>query len=145
MSENSQHPFNDQLNLVADEMGVAMYQRFTLQEGSLFLRCGIPSLEKMAKDHQIRFYELPDGQIEFFGYQLVEYLLGSVSGGVVPTPKSNNPDKIIRIKQVLEMTGLSRTTLWRMERKNEFPKRLPLTAGSVGWRYSEVEKWVQDR
>ena len=61
------------------------------------------------------------------------FLLGSVSGVEVPTPKSNYPDKIIRIKEVLEMSGLSRTTLWRMERKDEFPKRLPLSAGSVGW------------
>ena len=145
MSEESKHPFNDKLNLVADNMGIAMYQRFTMQEGALFLRCGIPSLEELAKNNKIRFFELPDGQIEFFGFQLLEYLLGCVSGGEVPTPKSNNPDKIIRIKEVLEMSGLSRTTLWRMERKGEFPKRLPLSAGSVGWRYSEIEEWVNSR
>jgi predicted DNA-binding transcriptional regulator AlpA len=102
-------------------------------------------LEKLAKSNQIRYVELPDGQTEFFGFQLLEYLLGCMSGGETPTPKSTNPDKIIRTKEVIEMTGLSRTTLWRLEKKGEFPKRLPLSAGSVGWRYSEVEKWIDTR
>lgn len=145
MSQDSKQPFSDKLNLVADNMGIAMYQRFTLQEGALFLRCNASSLEKLVKTHKIRFYELPDGQIEFFGFQLLEYLLGCVSGGETPMPKTTNPDKIIRIKDVIQMTGLSRTTLWRLERKGEFPKRLPLSAGSVGWRYSGIEQWVKSR
>ena len=32
--------------------------------------------------------------------------------------------KIIRPKAVIEATGLSRTTIWRLERKGAFPKRL---------------------
>ena len=40
------------------------------------------------------------------------------------------------------MTGLSRTTLWRLERKGEFPARVALCAGSVGRRLSEVENWM---
>jgi predicted DNA-binding transcriptional regulator AlpA len=43
------------------------------------------------------------------------------------------------------MTGLSRTSIWRLERKGEFPARVSLTAGSVGWRMSEVEEWVNNR
>ena len=43
------------------------------------------------------------------------------------------------------MTGLSRTSIWREERKGNFPARVPLSAGSVGWRLSEVEAWIQAR
>jgi predicted DNA-binding transcriptional regulator AlpA len=106
-----------------------MYQRFTLQEGALFLRCSASAVSAIVANHKIRYIELPDGQVEFFGFQLFEYFLGCVTGGDAPTPKSSNPDKIIRVKEVLELTGLSRTTLWRLEKKGQFPARLPLSAG----------------
>lgn len=145
MSEGNQPIFSNKLNQIADNMGIAMYQRFSLQEGSLFLRCTGEKLQQLTKKNEIRFLELPSGDIEFFGFQLLEYLLGCVSGGEVPTPEKPNPHKIIRIKQVVEMTGLSRTTLWRLERKGEFPLRLPLSKGSVGWRYKDIEKWIELR
>jgi len=43
------------------------------------------------------------------------------------------------------MTGLSRTTIWRLENKEEFPRRVSLGANSVGWRLSEVKRWVKGR
>jgi predicted DNA-binding transcriptional regulator AlpA len=54
-------------------------------------------------------------------------------------------DHIIRAKEVQSMTGLSRTTLWRMENKGEFPRRVSLGVGSVGWRHSEVQHWLANR
>ncbi|MCW8830254.1 MAG: AlpA family phage regulatory protein [Gammaproteobacteria bacterium] len=60
-------------------------------------------------------------------------------------PSQSLPDRIIRTKEVQEMTGLSRTSIWREERKGNFPARVPLSAGSVGWRLSEVEIWIQTR
>ncbi|MBI4474768.1 MAG: AlpA family phage regulatory protein [Acidobacteria bacterium] len=35
------------------------------------------------------------------------------------------PDtKLLRIAQVRELTGLSRSTIWRLERSGQFPKRV---------------------
>jgi prophage regulatory protein len=51
---------------------------------------------------------------------------------------------IIRQKQVLEMTGLSRTTVWRLEKAGTFPKRRKLTGNTVGWLRADVERWVLD-
>jgi predicted DNA-binding transcriptional regulator AlpA len=141
----SEHQFNNKLNEIADNMGIAMYQRFSLQEGALFLRCSAGVVKEIVADQKIQFIELPDNQIEFFGFQLLEYLLGCVSGGQAPTPKSSHPDKIIRTKEALELSGLSRTTLWRLEKKGQFPARLPLSAGSVGWRLREVQHWIAKR
>ena len=141
----SEHPFNNKLNEIADNMGIAMYQRFSLQEAALFLRCSVTVVSEIVADHKIQYIELPDVEVEFFGFQLLEYLLGCVTGGDAPTPKSSNPDKIIRVKEVLGLTGLSRTTLWRLEKKGQFPARLPLSAGSVGWRLREVEKWIDEK
>ena len=53
---------------------------------------------------------------------------------------------IIRRAAVLAKTGLSHTTIWRLEKTGDFPARLQITeAGSVGWRESEVDAWVHER
>lgn len=54
-------------------------------------------------------------------------------------------DRILRTSEVLAMTGLGRTTLWRMERRGEFPARRKITGNTVGWLASEVEEWVKTR
>lgn len=61
----------------------------------------------------------------------------------VQVQESNTVDKIIRSKEVQELTSFSRTTLWRLERKGEFPARVPLTSGSIDWRLSEVQQWIK--
>lgn len=137
--------FSENLGRMADDMGVSFYQRFTLIEASLFLRCPATEIEKLTGQAKLEYIQVTDGQIEFFGYQLLQYLLSSVRGQAPSGFAPNDKDRIIRSREVQELTGLSRTTLWRMERKGEFPDRLPLSAGSVGWRLSEVEEWVKSK
>ena len=50
--------------------------------------------------------------------------------------------EIIRRSEVVGMTGLSSTTLWRLENNGCFPARISLTEKRVGWRRSEVEAWL---
>ena len=53
---------------------------------------------------------------------------------------------ILRRAAVRAKTGLSDTTIWRLEKTGDFPQRIRLTeAGSVGWRESEVDAWVHNR
>jgi predicted DNA-binding transcriptional regulator AlpA len=137
-----QPPFNDNLKNIAYSMGIALYQRFTMNEASLFLRCPVGDIKKLLRQGKVDHIRVTDSQIDFFGYQLLQYLLGTVNGEVMPPPSQSSPDRILRSKEVQEMTGLSRTTLWRLERKGEFPARVALCAGSVGWRLSEVELWL---
>ena len=57
-------------------------------------------------------------------------------------------DRILRIPEVVEITGLSRTTIWRRVRSGDFPPPVRLgspATRSVGWRESEIRKWVADR
>jgi predicted DNA-binding transcriptional regulator AlpA len=56
------------------------------------------------------------------------------------------PLTIIRKKVVFQRTGLSDTTIWRMEKAGDFPRRVQLTdAGAVGWVEAEVDQWIHDR
>jgi predicted DNA-binding transcriptional regulator AlpA len=141
-----QQPFSDNMKEIADSMGISMYQRFSLMEASLFLRCTEADLQKLTRTHKISYIQVTSEQIDFFGFQLLEYLLKSV---VTKSPSSDtatsSPERIVRAKELQELTGLSRTTLWRLERRGEFPDRVPLSGSSVGWRYSEVMEWMQTR
>ncbi len=56
-----------------------------------------------------------------------------------------NTDRIIRLAEVLHLTGLSRTTIWRAEKAARFPCRVRLGPNSVGWRYAEVKAWLDGR
>ena len=53
--------------------------------------------------------------------------------------------KILRTSEVIKLTGLSRTTIWRLERKNKFPNRIQLTVNAVGWDEKEVIAWLESR
>ncbi len=138
-------PFDNQLSEIADSMGISLYQRFSLSEASVFLHCQIKDVEKLIAQGKIDYIQVTDTQIDFFGFQLLQHLLGSVTGSLSPPSAQQLPDRIIRSKEVQNKTGLSRTTIWRLERKGEFPARIPLSAGSVGWRLGEVEEWIKSR
>ena len=140
-------PFNDNLSMIADSMGIALYQRFTTTEASLFLRCPITEVEKLQKKGTIDFIQVTEIQVEFFGYQLLEHLLSNTTNNRIPASSttSNIPDRIIRAKEVQGMTGLSRTTLWRMEQKSEFPRRVSLGGNIVGWHLNEISQWINQR
>lgn len=53
--------------------------------------------------------------------------------------------RTLKLLQVLEITSLSRTTLWRLVRDKKFPARVPLSANRVGWIESEVRAWQEER
>jgi predicted DNA-binding transcriptional regulator AlpA len=52
---------------------------------------------------------------------------------------------ILRTADVIRVTGLSRTTLWRLERQGDFPARLRLGLNSIGWREDEIARWIDAR
>jgi prophage regulatory protein len=53
--------------------------------------------------------------------------------------------KIIKLKDVIELTGLSRSTIWRLERQGNFPQRVHLGERSMGWLEEEVDAWLNSR
>lgn len=53
--------------------------------------------------------------------------------------------RILRERDVKHLTGLSRVTRWRLERRGEFPRRVHLTQRCVGWSAAEVMEWLKAR
>ena len=53
---------------------------------------------------------------------------------------------VYRFQELRSVVGLSRSTIERMERGGKFPRRVRLSSGrSVGWKKSEVNKWLASR
>jgi prophage regulatory protein len=53
--------------------------------------------------------------------------------------------KFLRIKQVMQVTGLSRMTIYRLELAGKFPKRRQLSENSVAWLESDIAAWADSR
>lgn len=54
-------------------------------------------------------------------------------------------DRILRLPDVIAMTGLSRSTLYARIAAGEFPAQLKLTQRAVGWRAQSVQDWIEKR
>ena len=57
-------------------------------------------------------------------------------------------ERMMRTPEVVRLTGLSKTTIWRRVRSGDFP--VPVKLGSlgtrsVGWREGDVERWIDSR
>ena len=53
--------------------------------------------------------------------------------------------KFLRIRQVMQLTGLSRMTIYRLELAGRFPKRRRLSENSVAWLESDIAAWADSR
>ena len=55
------------------------------------------------------------------------------------------PIKLLRFPAVRERTGLSRSTIWRLERKEAFPRHHRISANAVAWIENDIAKWIQSK
>lgn len=53
--------------------------------------------------------------------------------------------RIIRLKEVMRLTGLARSTVYKYIAASEFPIPLPLGDRCVGWLESEIHDWILAR
>lgn len=54
------------------------------------------------------------------------------------------PDRIIRMRTVLDRTGLSKSTIYRKMKDGTFPSKVPISISGRGWHESDVNRWVAD-
>lgn len=54
-------------------------------------------------------------------------------------------NKTIRREELREIVPLSDSTIYAMEKRNEFPQRFSLTSRCVVWDYNEVMAWLKSK
>lgn len=53
--------------------------------------------------------------------------------------------KLIRLKNVIDCTGLARSTIYKYIDEGIFPKSVSLGGRAVAWVESEVQEWILER
>jgi len=54
---------------------------------------------------------------------------------------TSDAGRFLRWKEVAHATGLSRTTAWRLQKRDEFPAPYAISPGRVGYREAEIDAW----
>ena len=63
-----------------------------------------------------------------------------------PRPASPiTPIRILRLGQVIGVTGLGKTKIYELQAAGHFPMRVQITAHTVGWVEEEVQAWLARR
>lgn len=57
----------------------------------------------------------------------------------------NKHDKILRIQDVMQVTGLPRSSIYAKLSIEDFPKPINIGVRSVGWLSSEIDGWISAR
>ncbi len=57
----------------------------------------------------------------------------------------NSGKTLINRRTLLTMIPLSDRTIYNMEKRGEFPRRIVLTSRNVAWDLAEVENWIEER
>lgn len=53
-------------------------------------------------------------------------------------------DALISVRRVEQDCGFSKTTIYRLMKRGQFPKPAKRAGRSVRWRNSEVQQWVRN-
>ena len=62
-----------------------------------------------------------------------------------PAAVHERPIRMLRLAQVVAMTGLGKTKIYELQAGGTFPMRVKITAHSVGWIEDEVQAWLMRR
>ena len=54
-------------------------------------------------------------------------------------------ERFLGWRQVRDLTGLGRTTAWRMRQAGDFPEPVPISPGRVAWRERDIARWNESR
>lgn len=54
-------------------------------------------------------------------------------------------ERVLRLPDVIKITGLKRSSIYKYINENAFPKPISLGARCVGWLESEINAWLQNR
>lgn len=56
----------------------------------------------------------------------------------------SSSERIVRLRTVLDRTGLSRTTVYRKIAEGTFPAQVRISVHGAGWYESAIDRWIAD-
>lgn len=64
---------------------------------------------------------------------------------MAPIQRKMKTKVLINRKTLLAMIPLSERTIYNLEQRGDFPRRIALTSRNVAWDLWEVESWIEAR
>ena len=62
-----------------------------------------------------------------------------------PRTQHVGPPRLLRFPAVRGRTGLSRSTIWRLERRGAFPRHRRISPNAVAWLEQDVSEWIESK
>lgn len=88
-------------------------------------------------------------QLELHGTGCINWVNPVAERAMTPSQKSSYSEHsslaFLRLPTVRRMTGLGRSTIYRLMARNEFPSPVHLGVRAVAWRRTDLEIWAQTR
>ncbi len=53
--------------------------------------------------------------------------------------------KVMNADEICEALGISKVTLWELQRRGEFPPAIRVSARRRGWKTEDVQTWLEQR
>jgi len=53
--------------------------------------------------------------------------------------------EFIRLPQVLYLTGLGKTSIYKLMNTNSFPKPISFGARRIAWKRSDIQSWIESK
>ncbi|MCK8126146.1 AlpA family phage regulatory protein [Pseudoalteromonas sp. 2CM39R] len=91
----------------------------------------IDSIKKLIKSNDV---QQPN-------YEQIKELVQNETPSLRPT----SPNDLIRREEVINMVGLSRSTIYTLMKNSEFPLSIKLSERSVAWRRGDIQNWINDK
>ncbi|SHG74046.1 transcriptional regulator, AlpA family, partial [Fodinibius roseus] len=61
------------------------------------------------------------------------------------TTKHSDTMRVIRKQELAKILGVSKQTIWRMQKRGELPSRIQISKRVVGWREKDIKKFIETR
>ncbi|CAM1360801.1 DNA-binding transcriptional activator AlpA [Tenacibaculum litopenaei] len=55
------------------------------------------------------------------------------------------PNRILKLPEVIQKTGLSRSTIYAYKKEGIFPESIKLGKRSIGWLEQDIENWFEEK
>jgi prophage regulatory protein len=59
--------------------------------------------------------------------------------------QTSTPQSLLKLKDVVQLTGLSRTTIYNLLNENKFPKRIQITKQRIAFLSTDIDKWISEK
>jgi prophage regulatory protein len=56
-----------------------------------------------------------------------------------------NPQALLRLPAVIQITGLARSTIYKLMAEGQFPGSRKITQRSVAWSSADIAQWIESR